>query len=174
MKSSLPVTAAALLLASLTPPASAHDWTGFYSGYNASRSDNRLGHTDHYNTQGGVHAGYNLDIGGFVLGGEAEAKLINTRVGGIPINDSVAVKTRLGVDLGGVLVYGTVGMVRASVEMGGLSVNEEGSVYGFGTVQRLSRHWSLGMEVLCSGYRHPLGGDKLTDTSAAVKLNFQF
>lgn len=166
--------AAAALTALSNTSAIAHDWTGFYSGYMASRA-NHSSHTWHdRRVQGGFQAGYNYDLGGVVLGGEAEVKMLNASVGGLSINDSIAAKYRIGFDLDGLLVYGTLGLVRSSFDLGGVSANQEGTVYGFGLTQRLSKHWSYGLELLHSEYRRPLGFSSLYDTSASVKLNFHF
>ncbi|MGV8953136.1 MAG: outer membrane protein [Cypionkella sp.] len=64
---------------------SAFQWSGFYAGVNGgygfgtlSRQSTLGGAVTQDNTggaQGGVQAGYNFDMGGFVLGGEADLQL---------------------------------------------------------------------------------------------------
>lgn len=66
-------------------PTPASGWSGFYAGLNAgygwgslSRQPGGVGPTTEHNTSGwqfGGQAGYNLDMGGFVLGTEADIQL---------------------------------------------------------------------------------------------------
>ncbi|VVT31891.1 outer membrane protein [Rhizobium sp. EC-SD404] len=98
------------------------DWTGPYIGVQAGYAwaDLDVGPAtiDADGVLGGVHAGYNYDLGGFVVGAEIDYDFANIEIdGGIGEVDGVARgKLRAGVDLGRVMVYGTGGVAYATAD----------------------------------------------------------
>jgi outer membrane immunogenic protein len=110
-------------------PTSAMQWNGFYAGVSGGygwgttivspalpggATDNNSGGWDL-----GAQAGYNMDMGGFVLGGEADLQWSNIGYSHtLPGGDVIEAKTdffgtlrgRAGVPIGQVMPYGTLGV----------------------------------------------------------------
>jgi outer membrane immunogenic protein len=111
-------------LYSSTPSAS---WSGFYAGLNAGYGWGTLetqavggGVRNQYNTGGavlGIQGGYNMDMGGFVVGTEADLQWANvkhdTTVGAGKLSNSVdffgTLRGRAGATFGQVMPYVTAG-----------------------------------------------------------------
>lgn len=112
----------------LYSPVSAAQWTGFYAGVSGghgwgtvSTTPANPGGTIDNNSNGwtlGGQVGYNVDMGGFVLGGEADLQWAN-----IGYSEPIAggtftartdmfgtLRARAGVPIGQVMPYGTVGV----------------------------------------------------------------
>ncbi|WP_165929076.1 outer membrane protein [Shimia isoporae] len=175
MKKATTMTAAAVAASLLAAPAFAHDWTGFYAGGQLNYSDDSIAGSSATSWNGGVQAGYNHDFGGWVVGGEAEMKFPGSDLGGAKFNDSIALKARVGYDLNGTLVYGTIGGVRGNMGLGGVDVSSNGLVYGIGVERPLSGNWTVGAEVLQSEYSNfASSGSSFYDTSASVRVNYRF
>ena len=98
------------------------DWTGPYigvqAGYGFGEIDNLPGSVDADGFLGGVHAGYNFDLGGFVIGAEIDYDFANIEAdGGFGEIDGIARgKLKGGVDLGRVLPYITGGIAHATAD----------------------------------------------------------
>lgn len=112
------------------------DWTGPYIGVQAGYAwaDIDPAGVDADGVLGGIHAGYNYDFGGFVVGGEVDYDFANVEIdGGIGEIDGVArAKLRAGADLGQVLVYGTAGGAYATADVGGADLDDFGWLVGAG------------------------------------------
>ena len=109
-------------------PSSAFQWDGFYAGVNAGYGFGTLGRQAvgggalvENNTGGwslGAQAGYNVDMGGFVLGGEADLQWSNvnyeTPVGASTLKASIdgfgTVRARAGLAFDRVMPYVTAGV----------------------------------------------------------------
>ncbi len=109
-------------------PVSATQWTGFYAGVSGgygwgttTTSPANPGGTVDNNSNGwlvGAQAGYNMDMGGFVLGGEADLQWANIGYSEPIAGGTFTAKTdffgtlraRAGVPIGQVMPYGTVGV----------------------------------------------------------------
>jgi opacity protein-like surface antigen len=174
MKKAASMTAAVVAATLMAAPAFAQGWTGFYAGGQLGYSDQSAGADNGNNWQGGLQAGYNHDFGGVVVGGEVEYKYPDSSISGGSYKDSIALKARLGYDLNGTLLYGTVGGVRGSVDTGIGTISDNGIVYGVGVEHPLSDSWTVGLEVLQTEYSTFNGGSSLYDTSAALRVNYRF
>jgi len=99
-------------------PASATDWSGFYIGASAGMANGTLENSYFVsddldsNTLFGVFAGYNLQNGNMVYGGEVEYSLTPiefVNFTSTTLEDSIDLKGRVGYAFGNALVYGVAG-----------------------------------------------------------------
>lgn len=127
-------------------PSVAPDWTGFYAGGGIGYGDvDGTGAADGDDITYGLHAGYDVDFGRFVLGGEVEYDLADIDLNGAAQTDSVArLKLRGGYDLGRTLVYATGGIAHLDTSIG----SDTGAFLGLGVAYRVSDRFVLGGEVL--------------------------
>lgn len=129
---------------------------------------------DNDGTDYGIHAGFDYDLGGIVVGvvGEYGRTAIEDNVTAFSttpafytltrrLRDSYGIRARAGVDLGGTLVYGTGGLVNGRIrttqatsngvnafeELNGRS-REWGYRYGGGIEQKLGSNFSIGVQYL--------------------------
>ncbi|WP_152658835.1 outer membrane protein [Devosia chinhatensis] len=155
----------------LYSPVAAAQWTGFYAGVSGghgwgttttspaivSNSNNSNGWSL------GAQAGYNMDMGGFVLGGEADLQWANIGYSEPLAGGTFTARTdmfgtlraRAGVPIGQVMPYGTVGVAygRGSVtEDTGISstqvANHFGWTAGVGLEAQATANLSLKAEYL--------------------------
>lgn len=123
------------------------DWTGFYTGlqlgYADIDGDGGLSGDD--NTYG-FHAGYDYDLGDWVIGGELDYDKadIDLNSGAASIDSVARLKFKAGYDLGNTLIYATAGAARADTSVG----DETGPFAGLGVTYRVSDQFSIGGEVL--------------------------
>jgi len=128
--SALAISMASIAIAgSVTPPAAdvaimapapfgATDWSGFYAGASVGMASGNLENVAlinddlDSNTLFGVFAGYNLQRGNLVFGGEVEYTLTPVEFATFTtstLEDSIDLKGRVGYAFGNALVYGVAG-----------------------------------------------------------------
>ncbi len=133
-------------------PVSAVQWTGFYAGVSGGYgwgtttvSPALPGGTVDNNSSGwtvGGQAGYNMDMGGFVLGGEADLQWSNigysAPLGGGTFTTRTdmfgTLRARAGIPIGQVMPYGTLGVAYGRVsatEDNGLSSTQTNNHFGW-------------------------------------------
>lgn len=168
-----PVTEPAVTQAA---PFSSADWTGGYVGaqlgYGDVDTDNGGGATGD-GAIGGLHAGYDFDLGDWVVGGEVDIDStdINLSAGGGDIDSVARLKLRAGYDLGRTLVYGTVGAAFAEADLG----SDTGYALGAGVERRITDAVSLGGEVLYHEFDNYNGsGIDVQATTATARVKFRF
>lgn len=157
----------------LYSPVSATQWSGFYAGVSGGHGwgntsvSPAVGATIDNNSGGwtlGGHAGYNMDMGGFVLGGEADLQWANigyseTLAGGNTFEARTdffgTLRARAGVPIGQVMPYGTVGVAygrgSATLNDGVMhtqSANHFGWTAGVGLEAQATANLSLRAEYL--------------------------
>ncbi len=169
--------AEAPVAAPVVPVVTGTDWTGGYVGAQIGYGDVSAGAVDGDGALYGVHAGYDWDLGNWVLGAGVDWDKTDIDLGGGPDNlDSIArLKLRAGWDLGRTVVYGTAGAARAKADIGGVSRSDNGWFAGIGANYALNDRWTLGGEVL----RHQFNdfdntGTDVDATTAAVNVGFRF
>lgn len=143
-----------------TPPAAPmapeSNWTGPYIGGQVGYGwvDPDLPGVDGEGIVGGVHAGYNHDLGGFVVGAEvdydfADLEMEDEILGDVGQIDGIArAKVKGGVDLGRVLPYVTAGGAYAHGDVAGEDVDDVGFVVGGGVDYAATDNIIVGAEYL--------------------------
>lgn len=153
MKNSFKIFALLMIFPTVAP---AQDWSGFYGGlsYGNGRGPLAAVGTPGYDLDGnvlGVFAGYNMQAGNLVYGGElayqtGDVYLVGSTNQGI--DRLVDLKGRLGYAAGPALIYGVLGyssnnyFYQSSDSPGG------GAAYGVGVDYQLSERTFIGAEYL--------------------------
>jgi len=162
---------AAIIAAVISAPtfAQAEDWTGFYIGAQIGWSDLSVPGASDDDVSYGVHAGYNHDLGNFVLGGEIDYSTAEYTLLGITGDvDTLRVKARGGYDIGSALFYGVLGYVDLD---DGVS-SEDGISYGIGASYKVTDNVVVGAEYLRDDV-DILGVDFEVD-SFNIRASYQF
>ena len=164
-------------------------WTGAYIGFhggaNWSDLDTDLSSTVSSSSfQGGGHVGYNVGLGGVVVGLEGDANYDGSEFGfstagggtgslGVDWNGSI--RGRVGVPIGPALLYATAGyawteMTLTEKSAAGASFSAShsfnGVVYGAGIESYVLPNLSLRLEAL----RYDYGSDKISISGAAASV----
>jgi outer membrane immunogenic protein len=167
------------------PPAAPYeapssDWTGPYIGGQIGYgwADPDLPGVDGEGIVGGVHAGYNYDLGGFVVGAEIDYDFadidLDNDVGQI---DGIArAKVKGGVDLGAVLPYVTAGVAHATGDVAGVGdVDDFGYVVGGGVDVAATENIIVGAEYLYHNFNNfDDTGVDLDAHTLRAKASFRF
>ncbi len=142
-----------------TPPAEMYDWAGAYVGLSFGmvdpRADSNVGafNDDPFNEDSafGVFAGYQMQNGNLVYGGELgytayEAEAVNFP--GEFIEDIIEVRARLGYAFDNVLVHGSVGWASQTYSAPGFAIEFDmtGMIYGIGVDVGLTDNLFVGLE----------------------------
>lgn len=152
-------------------------WDGFYAGFHATRSD-ATWTTATIEDEGeelvyGLHAGYNHDLGDFVIGAEAGASVEQP----MDRNETTLTgKVKAGYDMGKFLPYATAGYSLVTSAVDGAADNKaDGWVYGVGAEYLVSEKVGLGAEYLMGDYDVTDGGaDEFERSDISVRANFHF
>lgn len=155
------------------------NWGGFYAGGQLGYGDlNGTGTTlDGNGALGGVHAGYRMDYGQYVMGAELayNASKIDLATAGDELDRIARLKLIGGYDLGRTLVYGSVGAAHAKATVGGASLSDTGYTVGIGADYALTDQWTIGAEVMHDKFDNfDNSGTDLSGTSAQLKVGFRF
>jgi hypothetical protein len=120
----------------------------------------------------GLHAGYDVDFGTFVLGAEVDVDFGSIDLGSAAEVDSVArLKLRAGADLGRTFLYGTAGVARADTSLG----TGDGGFAGIGAGWKMGARMTLGGEVLYQEFDDVDGnGVNIGGTTATARVTFSF
>ncbi|PWR03476.1 porin family protein [Meridianimarinicoccus roseus] len=126
---------------------------------------------------GGVHAGYLLNSGNFVYGGEADYDFSDIQFdrNAGEVNGIGRLKLKGGYDLGNTLVYATAGAAYADADIAGSGYNDWGWVGGIGAEYLLTDNVSVGAEALYNDFGEFDNSDtdvSLTTVSARVSYRF--
>jgi opacity protein-like surface antigen len=128
------------------------NWTGGYVGAQIGYGDvdTDVSGVSDDGLIGGLHAGYNWDMGDWVWGVEADWDLADIDFGtGVGDVDNIArLKGKIGRDFGRTLVYGTAGGVWVDGDFAGRSQDDIGWLVGGGVDYALTNNWIAGGEAL--------------------------
>jgi outer membrane immunogenic protein len=103
------------------PVESSSDWSGAYVGLHAGSGSERVNpFSGDKEFIGGIHGGYNHEINGVVVGGEAELTHMGDTEVDVPGGElkeraRIAAKGKVGAPLGSTLIYGTAGVAMTSL-----------------------------------------------------------
>ncbi len=143
---------AAFLVLSVLPAASAfaqsNDWTGAYAGIQLGFADveTNLAGVNGEGSIGGITAGFDWDLGAWVVGLGADYDFADISLGTTADLEEVwRIKFRGGYKIGPGLAYGTAGYANADTDTLG---DDDGYFIGAGYEQPLTPNFSLGGELL--------------------------
>lgn len=135
------------------PVFSGNDWTGGYVGAALSFHDGKVSlggaSASEDDTNLGIFAGYNYDMGQYVVG--AELSYDRGSASGIDV-DLIRLKGRLGYDADRWMPYATLGLAHAKADLGPISVSDNGFSFGIGADFAVSRNFVLGAELTRSSF----------------------
>lgn len=173
---SAPVTEAPVAAPVVAAPVGT-DWTGGYVGAQIGYGDASAGAVDGDGATYGLRAGYDWDLGNWVVGAGVDWDKTEIDLGtGTDNIDSIArLKLRAGYDLGRTLVYGTAGAARAEADLGGVSRSDNGWFAGIGADYALNDRWTVGGELLHNQFDDfDNTGIDLDATTASINVGFRF
>jgi outer membrane autotransporter protein len=146
------------------------DWTGPYVGLSFGSVTADLGAADQTEQLYGGFAGYDYDLGQWVVGAELEFQKANDlTLGGTEIEDFTRLKLRGGYDLGNTLVYATLGGAQVNTSLG----NENGFLGGIGLEYRVTDQFSVGGEFLSHRFED-VGANDLDANTISLRGTFRF
>lgn len=157
-------------------PMMASDWSGFYLGGSIGTGNVTVGDADAIDASNlGVHAGYNYDMGQFVLGGELEYSRLDFDDAGDNFDASVLrLKGRVGYDAGAFLPYVTAGVAQLTLEDGS-DVNDFGYFYGAGVAYAINDSFSVGGEILQHAFEDfNDGGADISAQTMGLRVSYSF
>jgi len=169
MKRAITITLA-LLAAS---PVAAGEWGGFYGGAQIGYLfGDASGGLDGEGAIGGLHVGYDFDLGDYVFGGELDYDTADVSLDGAATIEGVTrLKLRGGWDLGQTLIYGTAGAARVDTTIG----DDNGYFLGAGLAYDLGNGLSAGSEILWHDFDNIDGaGTDAEATTISARLSFRF
>lgn len=144
--------------AAMAAPVEVHDWSGAYVGLSYGRTNNDLTLDSmpfdaNDGTTTGFFAGYLMQRGNFVYGGELSVGNINdaglTAAPTIEFTKSIDLKGRAGFAANKALFYGTLGFSKVNIDFGGLTeIDMDGMSYGVGVDYAVSKTLTVGLEYL--------------------------
>jgi opacity protein-like surface antigen len=157
-------------IAATTASAQDGDWTGPYVGLSFGSATADLGAADETEQLYGGFAGYDYDLGQWVVGAELEFQKTNDlSLGGTEVDDFTRLKFRGGYDLGNTLVYATFGGAQVNTSLG----NENGFLGGIGLEYRVTDQFSVGGEFLSHRFED-VGANDLDANTISLRGIYRF
>ncbi|MGR3572107.1 outer membrane protein [Brevirhabdus sp.] len=158
-----------------------NDWSGAYVGaqvgYGNMNSDGAVNGSGN-GPLGGVHAGYQYDMGSLVLGGELDynAADISLDNNNGSIDKLARLRGKVGYDLGRTMVYGTAGAAYGEINLAGTSYDENGYTVGAGVDYMLTDNVILGGELNYQKFTDVGGtaGNDVDATTVQAKVSYKF
>lgn len=156
------------------PPVFTPDWTGFYLGGQvgwASVDSNNSGDDD--DIIGGLIAGYDYDLGNWVVGAGLDYDFADIDFGPAGDLDSIwRAKLRGGYKIGNGLLYATAGYAQADSDRFG---SDDGYFVGAGYDYMLDTNFTIGLEALYHEFDNFDGaGNDLEATTVQIRGTFRF
>jgi outer membrane immunogenic protein len=122
-------------------PEPANDWTGFHLGallgwtWADAETDAAEGDVDADGVDGGVYAGFDYQMGNFVLGAEGDLIVsgVDGEEGPLSLDQGLngSLRARAGVALDQFLLYGTGGAALTEVELGRGGAGDDATLWGW-------------------------------------------
>lgn len=154
--------------------AAGRDWTGGYAGLQLGYADvsTNIAGVGGDDVIGGLTAGYDFDLGNYVLGVGLDADITDLAVSpALTLERVYRLKVRGGYDLGNGLIYATAGGVGADID--GLGY-DTGYFVGAGYEHMLTDNISLGGEVLYHEFDNFKSTADIEATTFQVRANYRF
>ena len=152
------------------------DWTGFYGGVQLGYGDigSNVAGLSGDGFVGGVNAGYDYDLGNWVVGGGLSYDYADISLGGGSDLESIwRAKARVGYKIGDGLLYGAGGWAYADTNNLG---SEDGYFVGAGYEHMLANNLTIGGEVLYHEFGN-FGPSSTTDVDATtyqIRATYRF
>ena len=153
------------------------DWSGGWVGGKLGYGRASNGTTSDNGATYGIAGGYDWDFGQWVAGAglDWDKTDLNLGTGTDKLKDIGRLKFRVGADLGRTLVYATAGPARASANIGGTGLHDNGWFGGIGADYALTDRWTIGGELLTNQFNNFGGtGTDLKATTASVNVGLRF
>ncbi len=157
------------------------NWTGFYAGGELGYANvdvgTPFGSADEGGLIGGLIAGYDYDLGNWVVGAGFDYDWTDVSFSGggttVDVDSIWRAKLRGGYKIGNGLLYATAGYAQGEASTGGVSADEDGYFVGGGYEHLVTENMSLGGEVLYHDFDVP-SGYSIEATTAQVRATFRF
>ena len=122
------------------------DWTGAYAGLNFGYVEvDGVGAAGGNDDTLGGYAGYDFDLGHYVVGGALEYDVYDTDLGtGVNVDTIRRLKLRGGYDFGRTLFYATAGLAQIESSTG----SDTGEFVGLGITYKMTDRFDVGGELL--------------------------
>lgn len=154
---------------------SLNDWTGFYVGGQIGYGDvgTSIAGVDGSDTIGGLTAGYDYDLGSWVIGGGVDYDWASINLSGAAtVQDVMRIKARAGYKINDGLLYGVGGYAEAGTDTLG---SDGGWFLGAGYEHKINRSFSIGGEILY----HDFGnfnstGIDVNATTLQIRATYRF
>jgi len=170
------------VFAPVAPPPASFNWTGPYAGVTlgVGRASSSGGGSE-TGVGGGLHLGYNMDMGNWVAGGEVDvAPSAFTRLdfGGLELREALRLKLRAGPKLGATgntFAFGTVGAAHVRTSGAGGSNSDNGWLAGVGVSHAFTDTMFVTGELLHHRFRNVAGTtNNVNANTASVGVSFRF
>lgn len=165
------------------PAPAAYDWTGPYAGSTLGLGRVTSSGAASNQTAFGAapHAGYNMDMGDWIIGAEVEVTpgaLVDLSAGGRDIGTSGRVKLRAGPKLGAdgrTFAFGTLGAAHVRSDSNAGSHSDTGWLAGIGVSHAIQDNLFATGELLHHRFRNAGGTNSNANaTTATAGLSFRF
>jgi outer membrane immunogenic protein len=155
------------------------DWSGFYGGLSLGDGDvsgSSVIGDDMNGLLYGIHGGYNMDFGSYVLGAEIDysgADITDDTIG-LDVESVLRGKVRLGYDAGQYMPYAVIGAAQLTTT-GAIDDMDNGYLYGVGFDYAVADNMILGAELLQHDFEDYAGsGIDVSATTVAVRVSYRF
>ena len=164
------VLISAAVIATMSSASFAGDWTGGYVGGQIGYANVKPsgGIADGSGGTYGLHAGYDYDLGDWVMGAELDYDRFKINVGS-PVAATadyvLRAKLKLGYDFGNVMGYGVIGPARVKTTLG----SKTDAFYGIGLSYLATPQWSVSGEYLYHKFKN-IGGSSVDARADSFSL----
>lgn len=135
------------------------DWSGFYAGASVGFASGNIANGNAnddlaHNTLFGAFAGYNIQHGKIVFGGELDYTFtpVDFATFTATLEDNIDLKARVGYSLGNALIYGVVGYSLVNLHDDVDTVPLSGINFGAGVDYMIGSRYFVGAEYLARSY----------------------
>ncbi|MBL1434747.1 MAG: porin family protein [Rhodobacteraceae bacterium] len=135
------------------------DWSGFYGGANVGFASGNIANGNASddladNTLFGVFAGYNMQRGNMVFGGEIDYAITPVEFANfsVTLDEIVDAKARVGYAFGNALVYGVLGYSFANLNELADHASLSGVSFGAGVDYKIGSRYFVGAEYLARSF----------------------